>query len=241
MTIRRLRQPEQHLQQAMHAGCLEQIAAARDVGDALARIVDDDREVIAGRYILAQDHRVTPQLRLRRKALRLAVVVEFGERQRRPAEALPRHRQRPFHVDAQGETLAALQAPVDLGPRQSLVQSRIERCAVGIDSAGRRCGLDLAARGKARIEQPLRLQPLRRLHIGGEVLRLPQHRLLPGDPEPGEIGEDAGDVLLATADDVDVLDAHQEAPAQTARQIKAGQRRQGMAEMQRAVGARRKA
>ncbi len=71
------------------------------------------------------------------------------------------------------------------------------------------------------------------------MLRLAQHRLLPGDAEPGEILEDAGDVLLAAAGDVDVLDAHEEAPAEAPRHVEAGQRRQRMAKMQRAVGARR--
>ena len=50
-----------------------------------------------------------------------------------------------------------------------------------------------------------------------------------------------GDVLLAAAHDVDVLDAQEEAPAEPARHLEAGQRRERVAEMQGAVGARREA
>ncbi len=71
------------------------------------------------------------------------------------------------------------------------------------------------------------------------MLRLPPHWLLPSNTEPRQILEDAGHVLLAAAGYVDVLDAHQEAPAKAPRRIEAGQRRQRMAKMQRAVGARR--
>jgi hypothetical protein len=71
------------------------------------------------------------------------------------------------------------------------------------------------------------------------VLRLAPHRLLPRDAEPGQILEDAGHVLLAAAGDVDVLDAHQEAPTEALRRIEADQRRQRMPEVQWAVGARR--
>ena len=82
---------------------------------------------------------------------------------------------------------------------------------------------------------------LRRLHVGREVLRLAQDRLLPCNAQPGEIFEDAGDVLLAAAGNVDVLDADEEAAAQPPRHVEPGQGGKRMPEMQRAVGARRKA
>ena len=45
--IERLRQIEQNLNQALHLRCGKQVHAARDVRDALARIVNDDRDEIA--------------------------------------------------------------------------------------------------------------------------------------------------------------------------------------------------
>ena len=44
---------------------VEEVAATRNMRHALARIVDDDGEVIARRYVLAQDHRVAPEWRTR--------------------------------------------------------------------------------------------------------------------------------------------------------------------------------
>ena len=76
------------------------------------------------------------------------------------------------------------------------------------------------------------------MRVDGKALRLTQDRLLPGDAEPREILEDGSDILLTAAHDVDVLDAQEEPPAEPARHLEAGQRREGMAEMQGAVGAR---
>ncbi len=70
------------------------------------------------------------------------------------------------------------------------------------------------------------------------MLRLAQHRLLPGDAEPAQIVEDRRYVLLAAAGDVDVLDAHEEAAAEPLCHVKAGEGRQRVPEVQRAVGAR---
>ena len=118
------------------------------------------------------------------------------------------------------------------------MQRRVERRASGSTAIADRAAADLRSSGKARIEQPLRLEHLRGLRVDGKALRLTQHRLLPGDAEPCEILEDGSDILLAAAHDVDVLDAQKEAPAEPARHLEAGQRRKRMAEMQGAVGAR---
>ena len=60
MVVARLRQAEQRLQQPMHAGRVKQVASAHHIGHALRGIVDHDREVIAGRRLLARQDHVAP-------------------------------------------------------------------------------------------------------------------------------------------------------------------------------------
>ena len=55
MVVVRRGQAEQRLEEAMHAGRVEEVAPAHDVGDALRPIVDDDCEVIARRRVLARE------------------------------------------------------------------------------------------------------------------------------------------------------------------------------------------
>ena len=74
-----------------------------------------------------------------------------------------------------------------------------------------------------------------------EMLGLPPHRLLPVDAEPGEVLVDRRLELRPAARRVDVLDAQQQAPARRPRHVEIEQRREGVAEMQIAVRARRKA
>ena len=54
---------KQVLQQAMHAGRPEQVLAAHHVGDALQGVVDHDRQMVAGRRLLAREDDVAPGLR----------------------------------------------------------------------------------------------------------------------------------------------------------------------------------
>ena len=63
MPVGRLGQAEQTLQQAVHARGMKQVLAAHDVRDPLQRVVDHDREVIAGRRLLARQDDVAPGLR----------------------------------------------------------------------------------------------------------------------------------------------------------------------------------
>jgi hypothetical protein len=71
------------------------------------------------------------------------------------------------------------------------------------------------------------------------MLRLPPHRPLPVEPEPGEILVDRPFEFGCTAGDVYVFHAQQQAPAECGRHIGIEQGRQRMAEMQEAVRARR--
>ncbi len=120
-----------------------------------------------------------------------ALRVELGEGQRPALEPAGGGDKGALHVEAQREALAVADALLDLGLGEPLVQTGIERGSLGIEGAALGGLRYLGARGKARIEQPLRLEPLSGLRIDAKVLRLAQHRLLPGDAEPGEILKDA--------------------------------------------------
>src|SRR3979409_994508 len=70
---------------------------------------------------------------------------------------------------------------------------------------------------------------------------LPPDRSFPGEAEPGEVLIDRGLEFRPATGQVDILDPQQKSPAARARQIEIQQRRIGVAEMQIAVRARRKA
>ena len=62
--IKRRRQAEQCVQHTMHAGRLIKVLPAHHMRHALQRVVHYDREMIAGRRILAREHDIAPLLRL---------------------------------------------------------------------------------------------------------------------------------------------------------------------------------
>ncbi len=64
MGILRRSVAQQILQQCVDMGRRQQVDAARHQGDALQVIVDRDREMVAGRRVLAGDHEVAHQPRL---------------------------------------------------------------------------------------------------------------------------------------------------------------------------------
>lgn len=112
MVIERLRKPEQHLQEAVHIRRCKKVEPASDMADALARIVDDDCEVVAGWYIFTHDYHITPALWLRPDLADSATIEpELGEGKRRIARHFPRQSKCPFHIEAQRVRLAALNPP----------------------------------------------------------------------------------------------------------------------------------
>ena len=70
MAIKRRRQVEQRLQQAMDMGRGEEIGAARHQRHALQRIVDRHREMIARRRILPRQHHIAQRQRIGRDGAR---------------------------------------------------------------------------------------------------------------------------------------------------------------------------
>src|SRR6516225_1890235 len=128
----------------------------------------------------------------------------------------------------------------DLGRVAALVEPRIERGAIGI-AAGACGGLNLGPGGKAGIEQAHALEPLAGGAVSGEPPGLEDDGLLPGDAEPGEVGQDASNEPLARAAFIDVLDAQKKPAAGGARPLVGDERRERVTQVQLAIGARREA
>ena len=78
VAIARRRQVEQRLQQPMDRGRGEKVAPAHDVGDALQRVVDRHREMIARREIAPAEDDVAPTRRLRGLLDGRHSLAEFG-------------------------------------------------------------------------------------------------------------------------------------------------------------------
>ncbi len=241
--IDRRRQAEQHLQQPVDARRPEQIVSAHHVRDALERIVDDDRKMVARRHVPARQHHVAPGPRRGRHRSGLAVRARAGLRPIERESAL----ERPLHVEPQCELLAGGDAVFALGARKTFRGSGIERGAVRIarprffglalgDQAG-----NLGAALEARVDQILCFEPRERLPIERKMFGLAPHLCVPAHAEPSEILEDRCLEFRPAARLVDVLDAQQEASAARPRHVVIDQRRVRMPEMQISVRARRKA
>ena len=84
-------------------------------------------------------------------------------------------------------------------------------------------------------------QALDRPAVVDEMLRLPSHRGLPGNPEPAEVFIDRGLEFRLAAGRVDILDAQQKPAAGLTGQVEIQQGRIGVAQMKVTVRARRKA
>ena len=144
---------------------------------------------------------------------------------------------------------AGRDATAGLGCPEIAADARIERRPVRIAPprrgrfrfTRRHRGGDRLARAEAREDEAARLELVEASRVFGDVLRLPPHRFLPGEAEPGEVVIDRLLELGPAAGRVDVLDAHEEAPAGPARKLRVEQRRVGVPEMEAAVRARREA
>ena len=118
-------------------------------------------------------------------------------------------------------------------------ETGIERRAIGIGRPAGGRSLDLGAGGKAGIEQAHLLEPPGGARVGRHALRLEDDRLLPGDAEPGEVGEDAGDELRPRLRPVSMSSMRTRNRPPQARTLVADQRRERVAQMHLAVRARR--
>ncbi len=170
--------------------------------------------MIAGRHVLACQHNVTPELRGSRHASGFAAGA--GAALAPVPRACARHRCR--HVEPQRVALAVLYPPPPLGRRQPPPVTGIERHAVGIVRP-RRLPIalgheprDLPAAFEAWVDETHPLEPGKRGAVIVEMLALAAHRLLPAQPQPGEILIDRLLVLRPAARTIDILDPQQQPP-----------------------------
>ncbi len=116
------------------------------------------------------------------------------------------------------------------------IEDRAIRIARGIVA---RSLLDLAPRAGAAEDERTRSKGLRRSLVARELRRLPQNRLLPGKTQPGEIIKAIRDQTIGAAKRVDILDAHEKAPAGLRRHPRIQQGGKGVPEMQMPIRAGR--
>ena len=215
VVIDRRRQIEQRLQHAVHAGRPEQVLAAHHMGDALHRVVEHDREMIAGRRLLAADDHVAPGRGIGRDLAGLAGRARRRSRSSAAARSIPSpwscrggwHRARPRRCAPAGPP------PASAAPRRDRPARRRDRAASARARRGRRPCARARRGSRSREGQPQRIQRRQRRAVLVEMRGLPPHRLLPLEAEPGEVFSDRRLELGPAARRVDVLDAQQEPPA----------------------------
>src|SRR5215470_1599373 len=114
---------------------------------------------------------------------------------------------------------------------QSIVEIRSPFCS----------GLAIAeAAAGAGVERTHVCELVERAPVVFEMLRLPAHRTVPIEPEPGEIFEDRCRVFLPAASPVDILKTQQKTPSISARRAPPFERRANVTEMEIPGRARRK-
>jgi hypothetical protein len=196
---------------------LEQVRAADDLLDALRRIVDDDREVVGRRAVVAPHHQVVDHALARAEE----PVLEAHELTR---GAQAQRRRAPGRL--------ALGA---LGGRQLAAGAGVG--ALGQWSVRRRRRLaDLPPRAEARVQQTLGVEPGDRVGVLLEPLGLAGDGWIPVQADRRQVGELLLGVALAHAAGVEILDAHQELRSGGAGEQPREQRRAQVAEVQRAGG-----
>ena len=211
MAIARRGQTEQRLQEPVNRGRGKEVASAHDVGDALERVVDRHRQMIARREIAPAEHDVAPQRRLRRTSDRAQRPRRIRSRPDSAGAAVDRA----SHVEAPGGFFAAREPRGAFVGGKRAAGSRIERRAVGVARDGR--ARDFGAAAKAGIDEPARLEARERPGVIVAVLALPARRGVEAQAEPGEVVENGRLVLRLAARAVQVFNAQQQASVQTRR------------------------
>ncbi len=214
MMVSRLGQSEQHLEEAMNGGRVKQVAPTHDVGHTLRRVVDDDRQVVAGGHLFARQDDIAPHRGIGGNQTRLPARPRPGLR---PCDR-GGTRQSRLHVETQRVLLACIDTPGPLGCRHMLGVARIKRNAVGI--ARPRClrlassyqACNLSTTFETRIDQTYGVEPAERVVVIPPMFGLTANRLLRSDPQPRQVFVNCRFVFRPAACPVNILDAQQQAP-----------------------------
>ena len=208
---------EQPGEEELARGRLQQVVAAHHLADALPGVVDDHREVVGGRAVVAADHEVVDDPVL-------VAVQAIGEADARGAGADPQRRR------AAAGALAAL---LGLGELEA---------GAGVGALGQRAvrggarRADLGARAEALVEVARVAQAVDRLLVGLGARGLPDHLAVPVEADRAQVVQLALGRAGLHAALVEVLHPHEEAGAGAAGRQPREQRRAEVADVQ---GARR--
>ena len=209
--------PSSPARKQLARGRLQQVVAADDLADALPGVVDDHREVVGGRAVVAADHEVVDDPVL-------VAVQAIGEADARGAGA-----------DAQRRRAAAgaLAALLGLGELEA---------GAGVGALGQRPvgggarRADLGARAEALVEVARVAQAVDRVLVGLGARGLPDHVAVPVEADRAEVVQLPLGRAGLHPPLVEVLHPHEEAGAGAAGRQPREQRRAEVADVQ---GARR--
>ncbi len=225
MAIRRRRQVQERLQQALDVTGVLQVLAADHLGDPALAIIDHRRQVIGDAQILArQDHVAGPP----RVGGDLALArLDEGQAVKSAQSALGGADRQP-----PGERLARVQPPRLFGLAQRFAEiGRLGLVRRLADSRGH-----LGPGLEAAVQQAGLGQPGQRRRVAVQPPRLDDHRLVPDEAQPGQVLEDGGLELRPAAGGVDVLHAQQETAADGPGGVEGGQGGKRVPAMQQAGG-----
>ena len=215
------RQSEERLQQAVEGRGVVEVGAADDVGDGLVGVVEDDGEVIGHADVAAGEDDVAD---IGQKCFGInGMVARMDGPRLVEGEGAG-------GGESAGEVEADRVAGAAVGHRAMPARAGINRRVFNAFLWGAEGGPDVGAGAAAGVGEGGKSSE--RNGIAGYVLGLAQHRLGPGEAEPGEVLEDARLVFGAGAGGVKVFDSQEKLAAGGLGQIPGGQGREGVAEMQ---------
>lgn len=231
--VTRAGKAEKRLQQTMDRGRGDEVAPARDVRDALQRVVDHHRQVIARSQIATLEDNIAPNLRRRCTLQGKSAFAIF-----RPAKIRRRGVERAPRVKAERGPIAAGEAVARMRPGERAAGSGVKGRAIRV-APSVRSARDLRAAAKTGVDKAALIKARKRRRIVVAMLALSARRRGKAKSKPGQIISDGRlESRLATRL-VQVLNAQQHASAQFVGEAFVDEGGIGVAEMERAVRRRR--
>ena len=195
----------------------------------MKRIVDRDRQMVAGRCLLAGQHDISvqsgidldPAMRVVGEGQWTCLVCRFTG------------------IEPQRVGAPLIHPLLPLRGREAPANSRIAGVLEAMRGFAR--GGDFRPRAEARIKQPALVETSQRGRVIGEMFRLAADRPLPVEAKPGQVFAYRGLEFRAISGAVDVFDAQDKASALPSRRAPGKESRMSVSEVKPARRARRKA
>src|SRR5262245_32755223 len=224
MRVERRLVAQQTLQQDMDMRRRQHVLAACHHGHTLQMVVDRDRQMVAGRRVLAGHHEVPQQERLALDSPMAFVDEVVGPRL--PGGALA--------IEPQAELVTGGDAIAPLFSRQHPAGAGIERSVGAVWRVGGSSDFppNVGTAAKARIDQAALVELVQPATVIGEMLGLAPYLAVPVEAQPAQVLEHRLLEFAPATADVDVLDAHQEAATRLPGAMPAGPGRIGASQVQ---------